>query len=74
MKDGYLQIVLQAVAEKIDRLHGEVFVRDMEIENLKKEIESLKAENERIAADRDFFRDRFGKQPLNEEKEEADNA
>lgn len=42
MKDGYLKIVLEALAEKIDRLNAEVFVRDHEIEKLKKENEGLK--------------------------------
>lgn len=42
MKDGYLKIVLEALAEKIDRLNGEVFIRDLEIEDLKKENEGLK--------------------------------
>ena len=42
MKDGYLKIVLEALAEKIDRLNAEVFVRDHEIEKLKEENEGLK--------------------------------
>ena len=46
MKETYLNIVLQALAEKIDRLSGEVYVRDLQIEQLKKE----KAEAERYAA------------------------
>lgn len=43
MKDSYFKIVLEALAEKIDRLRGELFCRDLEIENLKKENEDLKA-------------------------------
>ena len=37
MRDSYFKIVLEALAEKIDRLRGEIFVRDMEIERLKEE-------------------------------------
>ncbi len=43
MKDSYFKIVLETLAEKIDRLRGELFCRDLEIENLKKENEDLKA-------------------------------
>lgn len=42
MKDGYLKIVLEALAEKIDRLNGELYVRDYENEKLKEENETLK--------------------------------
>ena len=41
MKETYLKIVLEALAEKIDRLKGEVFIRDLEIEKLKAENASL---------------------------------
>ena len=46
MGENYLKIVLQAIAEKIDRLSGEVYIRDLEIERLKRE----KAEAEKYAA------------------------
>lgn len=46
MGENYLKIVLQALAEKIDRLSGEVYIRDLQIEQLKKE----KAEAEKYAA------------------------
>ena len=46
MGENYLKIVLQALAEKIDRLSGEVYFRDLQIEQLKKE----KAEVEKYAA------------------------
>ena len=42
MKDSYFKIVLTALAEKIDRLCGEIFVRDLEIENLKDENKTLR--------------------------------
>lgn len=41
MKDSYLKIVLEALAEKIDRLNGEVFIRNHEIEKLKEENANL---------------------------------
>lgn len=47
MGENYLKIVLQAIAEKIDRLSGEVYFRDLEIERLKRE----KAEAEMYAAE-----------------------
>lgn len=37
MEEKYLKIVLEALAEKIDRLNAEVFIRDIEIENLKED-------------------------------------
>lgn len=37
-----IKIVLQAMAEKIDRLRGELFCKDYEIEKLKAENEKLK--------------------------------
>ena len=37
MSESYLKIVLEALAEKIDRLKSEVFIRDLEIEKLKEE-------------------------------------
>ena len=46
MGESYLKIVLQALAEKIDRLSGEVYIRDLQIEQLKKD----KAEAEKYAA------------------------
>lgn len=42
MPDTYLKIVLKALAEKIDRLNGELYCRDYEIEKLKSENEKLK--------------------------------
>lgn len=41
MEEKYLKIVLEALAEKIDRLNAEVFIRNIEIENLKEENASL---------------------------------
>lgn len=37
-----IKIVLQAMAEKIDRLRGELFCKDYEIEKLRAENEKLK--------------------------------
>ena len=48
MNDSYFKIVLQALAEKIDRLRGEIFVRDMEIERLKEENAELKRQREAL--------------------------
>ena len=48
MKDKYLNIVLQAVGEKIDRLEGEVYIRDLQIEQLKAENERLLKMNEEL--------------------------
>jgi cell division protein FtsB len=42
------KIVLQAMAEKIDRLNGELFCKDFEIEKLKAENESLKRSVENL--------------------------
>ena len=42
MRDSYFTIVLEALAEKIDRLNGELCCRDYEIERLKSENEKLK--------------------------------
>ena len=42
MKDSYFKIVLTALAEKIDRLCGEIFIRDVEIEKLKEENKTLR--------------------------------
>lgn len=47
MGESYLKITLQALAEKIDRLSGEVYIRDLQIEQLKKE----KAEAEKHAVE-----------------------
>ena len=41
MPDTYLKIVLKSLAEKIDRLNGELYCRDYEIEKLKSENEKL---------------------------------
>ena len=41
MEEKYLKIVLEALAEKIDRLNAEVFIRDIEIEKQKEENEKL---------------------------------
>ena len=41
MSESYLKIVLEALAEKIDRLKSEVFIRDLEIEKLKEENSKL---------------------------------
>lgn len=55
MKDGYLKIVLEALAEKIDRLNGEVYVKTLQhnemelaIAELKKELVRVNEENERM--------------------------
>ena len=37
MEEKYLKIVLEALAEKIDRLNDEVFIRNIEIKNLKED-------------------------------------
>lgn len=44
MKDSIIKIVLEALAMQIDRLRGEVFIRDCEIERLKEENKKLKAD------------------------------
>ena len=41
MQEKYLKIVLEALAEKIDRLNAEVYIRDFDIEKLKEENEKL---------------------------------
>lgn len=55
MKDGYLKIVLEALAEKIDRLNGEVYVKNLQhnemelaIAELKKELVRVNEENKRL--------------------------
>ena len=42
MQEKYLKIVLEALAEKIDRLNAEVYIRDFDIEKLKEENEKLR--------------------------------
>lgn len=42
MQEKYLKIVLEALAEKIDRLNAEVFIRDFDNEKLKEENEKLR--------------------------------
>ena len=42
MPEKYLKIVLEALAEKIDRLNAEVFIRDFDNEKLKEENEKLR--------------------------------
>jgi predicted nucleic acid-binding Zn-ribbon protein len=42
MEDGCLKIVLEALAEKIDRLNGEIYCRDYEVKKLRAENEKLK--------------------------------
>ena len=41
MQEKYLKIVLEALAEKIDRLNAEVFIRDLDNNKLKEENEKL---------------------------------
>ena len=41
MQEKYLKIVLEALAEKIDRLNAEVYIRDFDNEKLKEENEKL---------------------------------
>ena len=41
MQEKYLKIVLEALAEKIDRLNAEVYVRDFDNNKLKEENEKL---------------------------------
>ena len=48
MRDSYFKIVLEALAEKIDRLRGEIFVRDIEIERLKEENAELKRQRDAL--------------------------
>ena len=42
MKDSTFNTVLETMAMEIDRLKGEVFIRECQIENLKKENKKLK--------------------------------
>ena len=42
MKDSVFKTVLEAVAMEIDRLKGEVFIRECQIEKLKEENKKLK--------------------------------
>ena len=46
--DAVMKTVVEAMAEKIDRLRGEVFVRDMQIEQLKKENEELRKQRDAL--------------------------
>lgn len=48
MEEKYLKIVLEALAEKIDRLNAEVFIRDLQKEERDKVIEELKEENSKL--------------------------
>ena len=48
MEEKYLKIVLEALAEKIDRLSAEVFIRDIENERLKESNEELKESNDKL--------------------------
>ena len=50
MKDSIIKIVLEALAMQIDRLRGEVFIRECEIEKLKEE-------NKRLQESEKFFMD-----------------
>ena len=42
MKDSVFKTVLEAMANEIDRLKGEVFIRECQIEKLKEENKKLK--------------------------------
>lgn len=48
MQEKYLKTVLEALAEKIDRLNAEVFIRDLQKEERDKVIEDMKEENEKL--------------------------
>ena len=51
-----INTMVEAMAEKIDRLRGELFCKDYEIENLKAENEKLKEENKKLKDDvQDFM-------------------
>ena len=45
-----INTMVEAMAEKIDRLRGELFCKDYEIENLKAENEKLKKEKDDLKA------------------------
>ena len=45
-----INTMVEAMAEKIDRLRGELFCKDYEIENLKAENEKLKNEKDDLKA------------------------
>lgn len=47
-----INTVVTAMAEKIDRLSGEVYCRDWEIAKLKAENEKLKKENEDLRSEK----------------------
>ena len=48
MKDTYLETVFKALAEKIERLEAEVYVRNLQKEERDKVIEELKKDNKRL--------------------------
>ena len=48
MNETYLKTVFQALAEKIDRLEAEVYVKNLQKEERDKVIEELKKDNERL--------------------------
>lgn len=46
--DEVIKTVVEAMAEKIDRLRGEVFVRDMQIDKLQEENEELRKQRDAL--------------------------
>lgn len=46
--DAVMKTVVEAMAEKIDRLRSEVFVRDMEIEKLKEANEEIRKQRDAL--------------------------
>lgn len=48
MRDDCLKIILEALAMQLDRLKGEIFIRDYEIDRLKKENAELKSQRDAL--------------------------
>ena len=48
MTDVVLKIILEALAMQLDRLKGEIFIRDCEIDRLKKENAELKSQRDAL--------------------------
>lgn len=73
MKDTYLNKVLQAVGEKIDRLEGELYIINLERENLREEIKRLQEANNGLLRENEELR--YHLNPLSHiKRKETDNA
>ena len=56
MNNTYLNKVLQAVGEKIDRLEGELYIINLERENLREEIKRLQEANNGLLRENEELR------------------